>query len=90
MATVEATIEVKVRAGLCKNCKHCKQLPNAQPRGKNMPHGGGFSCNQMDGQFGDAVYPDSKAWARDMDCYLAWVAVSPDFGCVMFEQKEAK
>jgi len=47
----------------------------------------GAECALASSELGVVDYPESKAIAHDGDMYSAWLTVSDDFGCVMWEEK---
>jgi hypothetical protein len=77
----------------CKDCKHF--VPNdgreSNPIGsfiaaQDPPADWGW-CDRADSRGGDVNDKTSLAVARDFELYEAHLSVSPDFGCIQFEQK---
>jgi hypothetical protein len=62
---------------VCGYCRDCKWLA-------------GSTCTSAEMAGGKLTNPETKAIARDMEKWNAYLEVSPDFGCVQFDAIESE
>jgi hypothetical protein len=68
----------------CKDCKHFRS--HDAHGGDRMPDWG--RCALADSTSGEPDDQHSLSVATDFECFQAWLAVRPEFGCIQFEPKE--
>jgi hypothetical protein len=67
----------------CRDCKHFDAKPEWE-----LPAGWGFCRLAATHGSDEPDFPKSLALAHDAEGYRAELGVSPDFGCVQFEERE--
>lgn len=70
------------------HCRDCKYFGNTVFGDWTPPNEGWAFCRLASSQ-DDPSFPQSAAFAVDAESFHAELAVSPDFGCVQFENKGA-